>query len=199
MVSRRLLRETARVRSWRERAVYHGARWAPLLAVAVLTHFVFPSPTRVATRAPAVGQPIEATVTAPFHFQVLKSDAERALEGEARASAARPVYRFDAPVYDSVLAAVDSFFSRLELAAQDDVAEMSQEAAAAGARLGRAESELLMDPDRRRAVRGALKQFLGGMLSQGVADAGTLRAEPSRVVALRRGEAERLVPRDSIL
>ena len=85
MVSRRLLRETARVRSWRERAVYHGARWAPLLAVAVLTHLIFPSPTRVASPAPAVGQPIDATVTAPFHFLVLKSDAERALEGEARA------------------------------------------------------------------------------------------------------------------
>ena len=94
---------------------------------------------------------------------------------------------------------MDSFFARLELAAQDDVAEMGQEAAAAGARLGRAESEL---PDGSRPAAGgagALKQFLGGMLSQGVADAGTMRAEPSRMIALRRGEAERLVPRDSIL
>jgi putative nucleotidyltransferase with HDIG domain len=200
MVSRRLLRETARVRSWRERAVHHGARWAPLIAVAMLTHLVFPSPTRVASVAPAVGQPVEATVTSPFHFLVLKSEAERALEGEARASAARPVYRFDAPIYDSVLAGVDSVFARLDLAAQDDdVAEMTREAAAAGARLGRAESELLMDADRRRAVHGALKQFLGGMLSQGIADAGTMRAEPSRIIALRRGEAERLVLRDSVL
>ncbi len=199
MVSRRLLRETARVRSWRERVVSHGARWAPLLGVAVLTHLVFPSPTRVATPAPAVGESVDATVTSPFHFQVLKSDAERALEGEARAMAARPVYQFDAPVYDSVVAGVDSFFARLELAAQDDVGEMRDEAAAAGVRLGRVEAELLMDGERRRAIRSALKQFLGGMLSQGVADAGTMRAEPSRVVALRRGEAEQLVPRDSIL
>ncbi len=199
MVSRRLLRETARVRSYRQRVVYHGARWAPLVAVAVLTHLVFPAPTRVAAPAPAVGQPIEATVTAPFHYLVLKSEAERALEGEARASAARPVYRFDAPVYDSVLAAVDSLFARLDLAAQDEVDELSAEAARAGVRVGRAEAELLMDSDRRRAVRGALKQFLGGMLSQGVADAGTMRSEPGRLVALRRGEAERLVPRDSIL
>jgi hypothetical protein len=199
MLSRRLLRETALVRSWRERITYHAARWAPLLGVAVLTYIVFPSPTRVASPAPAVGQPVDATVTAPFHFLVLKSDAERALEGEARASAARPVYRFDAPVYDSVLAGVDSFFSRLELAAQDDLEEMRAEATAAGIRLGRVEAEALLDSERRRAVRSAIKQFLGGMLSQGVADAGTLRAEPSRVVTLRRGEAERLIPRDSIL
>jgi putative nucleotidyltransferase with HDIG domain len=199
MVSRRLLRETARVRSWRERIAYHAARWAPLLAVAVLTYVVFPSPTRVASTVPAVGQPVDATVTAPFYFQVVKSDAERALEGEARASAARAVYRFDAPVYDSVLSGVDSFFARVELAAQDDLDEMRSEAAAAGIRLGRVEAEALMDPERRRAGHGAIKQFLGGMLSQGVADAGTMRAEPGRIVALRRGEAERLVPRDSIL
>jgi putative nucleotidyltransferase with HDIG domain len=199
MVSRRLLREAALMRTWRERFGYHAARWAPLLAVALLTYMVFPSPTRVAGPAPAVGQTADATITAPFHFQVVKSDAERALEGEARASAARAVYRFDAPVYDSVLAGVDSFFSRLELAAQDDLEEMRAEAAAVGIRLGRVEAEGLMDPERRRAARNAIKQFLGGMLSQGVADASTMRAEPGRVVALRRGEAERLVPRDSIL
>ncbi len=200
MVSRRLLREPELVvRSWGARALYHGYRWAPLLAVAVLTHLVFPSPTRLAAPAPALGQPAEATVTAPFHFLVLKSEAERALEGEARASAARPVYRFDARAYDSVLMAIDSFFARLDLAAQDGVPEMRDEAAASGARLGRAGAEFLMDSDRRRALRAALTQFLGGMLSQGVADAGTMRGEPSRIVALRRGDAERLVPRDSIL
>ncbi|HET8622403.1 MAG TPA: HDIG domain-containing protein [Gemmatimonadales bacterium] len=199
MVSRRLLRETALVRSWRERIGYHTARWAPLLTVALLTYIVFPSPTRVASTAPAVGQTVPATVTAPFHFQVVKTDAERALEGEARASAARAVYRFDASAYDSVVAGVDSFFARLEVAAQDDTEEMRTEAALAGIRLGRIEADALMDPDRRRAVRSALRQFLGGMLSQGVADASVMRAEPGRMVALRHGEAERLVPRDSIL
>jgi putative nucleotidyltransferase with HDIG domain len=58
---------------------------------------------------------------------------------------------------------------------------------------------MMLDNGRRQAVRDALKQFLSGMLSQGIADAGTMRAEPGRVVALRRGEAERLLPRDSIL
>jgi putative nucleotidyltransferase with HDIG domain len=199
MPSRRLLRDVAMVRSWRERGLYHGARWAPLLAVAILTHAVFPSPVRRTAEAPAVGQRIESTVTAPFHYLVLKSDSERALEAEAQALTARPVYRFDATVYDSVLAAVDTLFGRLDVAAQDDATEVAREAALAGARLGRAEAELLLDTADRRAVRDALKQFLSGMLSQGIADAGTMRGEPSRVVTLRRGEAERLVLRDSIL
>jgi putative nucleotidyltransferase with HDIG domain len=198
MIRRRLLRDVAIVRSWRERGLYHVARWAPLLAVAVLTHAVFPAPAHRVAVAPAVGQRSDLTVTAPFHFLVLKSESERALEGEARAMAARPVYRFDATSYDSVLAAVDTLFARLDVAAQDDAAEVAREAAAAGVRLGRAESEMMLDSARRRAVPDALKQFLGGMLSQGVADAGTMRAEPSRVVSLRRGEAERLILRDSI-
>jgi hypothetical protein len=41
--------------------------------------------------------------------------------------------------------------------------------------------------------------FLAELLSRGVADAGVLRAEPSRQVSLRRAETEQVVPRDSIL
>ena len=44
-----------------------------------------------------------------------------------------------------------------------------------------------------------MTHFLGDMLSRGVADAGAIRGEPSRQITLRRGDAERLVPRDSIL
>ncbi|HEU5168993.1 MAG TPA: HDIG domain-containing protein [Gemmatimonadales bacterium] len=200
MVSgRRFLREPERVRSLGARLVYHGVRWAPLVAVAVLAHAVFPSPIRVGAPTLQVGQVAEKTVTSPFQFVVLKSEAERALEGEARAMAARPVYRFDGAAYDSVLAQIDTFFARVGVAAQEGPAEVQRTAMEAGARLGRPEAEFLLEADRRRSVHAALTDFLAAMLAQGIADAGTLRAEPSRLIALRRGDAERVAPRDSIL
>jgi membrane-associated HD superfamily phosphohydrolase len=48
-------------------------------------------------------------------------------------------------------------------------------------------------------VQPVVTHFLAEMLSRGVADAGVLRSEPSAEVSLRRAEAERVVPRDSIL
>jgi putative nucleotidyltransferase with HDIG domain len=185
--------------AWTGAAVYHGLRWLPLVLVAVLTYYLFPAPAHLAAPALRVGEIAEQTVTAPFYFVVPKSDAERALEGESKAMTARPVYRFDAQAYDSVMAQVDSLFARLRVAAQDGAAEVEAVAAGAGARLGRSEIDYLIETGHRRAVQTALASFLKGTMSQGVADAGTIRAEPSRFLSLRHGDAERVVPRDSIL
>ncbi|HEX5385953.1 MAG TPA: HDIG domain-containing protein [Gemmatimonadales bacterium] len=184
---------------WRGAATYHVLRWLPLVGVAVLTYFVFPLPAHLAAPALRVGDVADQTITAPFYFIVPKSDGERALEGQARALAARPVYRFDGEAYDSVTAMVDTFFANLDLAAQDGENDVRKVVENAGTRLGPQEVTALLDRGRRRAAQAALASFFRGTLSEGVADAGVMRAEPSRFLALRRGEAERVVPRDSIL
>lgn len=199
MVSRRLFRDDGPGRSLPGRVLYHAARWVPLLVVAALTYLVFPFPTRLAAPSLRVGQIAEETVRAPFYFVVPKSDAERALEGEARALSARPVYRFDAGAYDSTLEQLDSLFAELDVAARDSPEEVQAVAARHGARLGPAGAEYLLDPKRRRAVKAALSSVLSGTLSQGVADVATLRDEPSTYLSLRRGDAERVVARDSLL
>src|SRR5581483_4101123 len=148
MVSRRLFRDDGPGRSLPGRVLYHAARWVPLLVVAALTYLVFPFPTRLAAPSLRVGQIAEETVRAPFYFVVPKSDAERALEGEARALSARPVYRFDAGAYDSTLEQLDSLFAALDVAAQDSPEEVQAVAARHGARLGPAGAEYLLDPKR---------------------------------------------------
>jgi len=185
--------------SWAGAVAYHALRWLPLVCVAVLTYLIFPLPGHITAPAVRVGEIADQTITAPFYFVVTKSDAERALEGEARAMAARPVYRFDAAAYDSVMVQVDTLFANLDVAAQDGVEEVQQTAGTVGARLGRAEGAYLLDRSRRLAVKAALASFLRGTLSQGVADGGRLRGDPSRYVSLRRGDVERVIPRDSIL
>ena len=186
-------------RSLLTRAAYHAVRWAPVVVVALLAFWAFPLPTHLAAPLLRVGNTATETVSAPFYFVVPKSDGERALEGEVRASAARPVYRFDAGAYDSVMIQLDTLFARMDEPTVLSPGEVRSAAASAGVRLTAQEAAYLLDEDRRHAVRRALSDFLAGMLSRGVADVATLRSETSRWLSFRRGDAERLVPRDSIL
>ena len=186
-------------RSFLAWATYHALRWAPVIVLAALAFWVFPSPTHLTAPLLRVGETATETIVAPFYFVVPKSDAERALEGEVRARSARPVYRFDAGAYDSVMVQLDTLFARMDQAPVHSPQDVRATAAGVGVRLGPDEAAYLVDPAHRKATRGALTDFLGGMLSRGVADAATLRTESSRWLAFRRGDAERLVPRDSIL
>ena len=181
--------------SW---ALHHALRWSPVAVVAAIAYWAFPLPGRLAAPALHVGEAATQTVTAPFFFVVAKSDAERALEGESRSSGSRPVYRFDAGAYNAVIVQADTFFGRLDgmqIRGPEDVRAV---ASALGVRLGPEEAEYLVDPGRRRALRTALSDVLRGAISQGIGDAAVLRAEPSRWVMLRRGDAERVIERDSI-
>lgn len=179
-------------------ALHHALRWSPVLVVSAIAYWAFPLPGRLATPALRVGEAAPQTVTAPFFFVVPKSDAERALEGETRASGSRPVYRFDAVAYNSVVVQADTFFGRLEGVGVRRPEDVRTAAAALGIRLGPDESDYLADPGRRRALRAALSDVLRGVISQGIGDAAVIRAEPSRWVMLRRGDAERAIERDSI-
>jgi putative nucleotidyltransferase with HDIG domain len=185
-------------RSLAGRGLHHALRWAPVVVVSGIAYWAFPLPGRLATPMVHVGEAAPQTVTAPFYFLVAKSGAERALEGESRASGSRPVYRFDALAYDAVTMQADTLFSRLDRAAVRGPEDARAAAAGVGVRLGADEAAYLADPGRRRAIQAALTQVLGGALSRGVADAAVLRSEPGRWVTLRRGEIERAVERDSI-
>ena len=101
-----------------DRARFHLVRWAPLLAVAVLTYFAFPPHVGIGTPIPSTGQISKRAVIAPFAYDVRKSPEEIAREGESRALTAQPVYRFSPTAYDSSLAAARGFFADLERAAE---------------------------------------------------------------------------------
>jgi cyclic-di-AMP phosphodiesterase PgpH len=183
----------------RERARFHLARWAPLLAVALLTNLAFPPHIGEGTPVPSVGQISKRTIMAPFAFEVRKSQEEIAREGESRALTAQPVYRFSPTAYDSSLAAARGFFAELERAAEAGGNDSLEAVVSSRVRLGPEETKFLTDSTNRRQVQEVFTHFLAEGLSRGVADAGVIRGELSPTIALRRGESERIVRRDSIL
>jgi putative nucleotidyltransferase with HDIG domain len=185
--------------SLNERLRFHLVRWAPLLAVAILTYFAFPPHIGIGVPVPSTGQVSKRAVVAPFAFEVRKSPEEIAREGESRALTAQPVYRFSPTAYDSSLAAARGFFADLERAAEAGGPDSVERAVAARVRLGPEETRYLADSTSRRHLQEVFTHFLAEGLSRGVADAGAIGGEASPVIALRRGETERIVPRDSIL
>jgi cyclic-di-AMP phosphodiesterase PgpH len=185
--------------TFRERARFHLVRWAPLVAVAILTYLAFPPHVGVGIPVPAVGQISKRDVVAPFAFEVRKSPEEIAREGESRALTAQPVYRFSPTAYDSSLAAARGFFADLARAAQAGGPDSVEKAVGSRIRLGPEETRFLEDSTNRRQIQEVFTHFLAEALSRGVADAGAILGEVSPVIALRRGETERIVPRDSIL
>jgi putative nucleotidyltransferase with HDIG domain len=185
--------------TFRERARYHLVRWAPLFAVALLTYLAFPPHVGVGIPVPSVGQIAKRDVVAPFAFEVRKSPEEIAREGESRALTAQPVYRFSPTAYDSSLAAARGFFADLARAAEVGGPDSVEAAVNSRLRLGSDETKYLADSTNRRQIQEVFTHFLAEGLSRGVADAGAIRGEISPVIALRRGESERIVPRDSIL
>ncbi|HYC32405.1 MAG TPA: HDIG domain-containing protein [Gemmatimonadales bacterium] len=179
-----------------DRIRYHAVRWVPLVAAALLTYALFPPPLGVVAPLQPVGQAAGRTVVAPFDFVVRKSTEEIAREGESRALTAQPVYRFSPTAYDSALATARAFFAELERAGAQ-----GRDARAADAGrivLGPEETAYLSDQGRRRQMQELVTHFLAEALSAGVADAGVMRSEGTPRVTLRRGEVERVVPRDSI-
>jgi putative nucleotidyltransferase with HDIG domain len=146
-----------------------------------------------------VGQISKRAVVAPFAFEVRKTPEEIAREGESRALTAQPVYRFSPTAYDSSLAAARGFFADLAKAAEAGGSDSVAAVVASEVRLGPEETKFLTDSTSRRQIQEVFTHFLAEALSRGVADAGAIRGEVSPVIALRRGETERIIPRDSIL
>jgi len=177
---------------------YHLVRWVPLLATAVVAYLLFPPPTGQVAVLPSVGQVAGRTIVAPFGYQVRKSPEEIAREGESRALGAQPVFRYSPTAYDSALTAARAFFAELERA-QAQGPELLRAVAATRVSLGPDETAYLTDAAQRQALQETVTHFLAEALSRGVADAGVVRGEPSPTVTLRRGDQERVLPRDSIL
>jgi hypothetical protein len=163
----------------------------------VLTYVLFPPPVGVITPVPGVGQTAGRTVVAPFSFQIRKTTEEIAREGESRALTAQPVYRFSPTAYDSALNSARAYFADLERASAEGP-DAVRARATSRVNLSPGEIAYLGDMDKRRQLQEVVTHFLAEALSRGVADAGVMRGEASPRVTLRRGETERVIPRDSI-
>lgn len=177
----------------------HLPRWGLLFLVALVTQLAFPAPSVVTIPAWQVGARADHAVVAPVSYVVRKSDDEIAREQLERAQSMPPVYRFDATASDSAIAALQRFLSLVDAAAPSGPAIVARAGETRSVRLSPDEAAWLARSPSRRQMSDSVIRFLTNMLSEGVADAGQVRAEPSESVTLIRGERERLVPRASLI
>lgn len=183
----------------RPRWRYHGARWAILLLVALLAYLVFPLPAIVQIPTWSAGSTADRTVVAPVSFVVRKTEEEISREADERASRVRPVYRFDSQARDSTAAALSSFVSLVEAAGPSGPALVARAGETRSVRLSADEAEWLARAPGRKAVTDSVRSFVLGLLSEGVADAGAVRAERNPTIVLLREGRERLMPLSSLI
>jgi len=118
----------------RDQVRYHGIRWGWVVFLAALAYAAFPSSATNVAPLLEPGAVAEHDVIAPFTFPVNKSDEELAREAEELAGTVKPIYQFQDRALDSVRAAVRTFFSALETAADQGGVAALAVAASRGAR-----------------------------------------------------------------
>ncbi|HEU5051131.1 MAG TPA: hypothetical protein VFU00_12445, partial [Gemmatimonadales bacterium] len=178
---------------------FHGVRWLLLLVVAFVTHLAFPTPDIIQIPSYSVGATADRTVVSPISFVVRKTEEEISREGEERALAVRPVYRFDAQARDSAVAALRRFLQLVDAAAPSGATIIARAGETRSVSLSADEAQWLSELANRRKVADSVTNFVDGLLSAGIADAGTVRAERSEVIVLLREGQERLVPRSALI
>ena len=183
--------------SAKERARFHAVRWAPLVALALLTYLLYPIARGFDAPLLDVGQVAPSEVLAPFELLVRKSPSEIGREGDALAATVRPIYTHERQIADSQLALAESLFVQLDSASNAE--QFVATAQRAGIRLTPEEAEYLQQRNVLRAFQSSVQRMIRRYLTPGVAERGVLEAEPSREILVRRDGQERLEERDSFL
>lgn len=175
---------------------FHALRWLPLGGLALLTLLLYPGPRRVDVPRLETGQVALDNVVAPFDFEVPKSAAELAREGDQLEATVRPIYEYRAGPLDTSVAVVADLFAVLDTATSPD--GLAGAAASKGLRLSTDEAAFLMESGRRAAFRTAARDFLGRQLVRGVATSAALQSESSREIVVRRDGSERVTARELV-
>jgi putative nucleotidyltransferase with HDIG domain len=175
---------------------FHLVRWLPVVGLALLTFVLYPGSRRTDAPRLDAGQVALRDIVAPFDFDVRKSAAEIAQEGDRLAASVRPVYVYRASALDSALALAVDLFNRLDSAGT--AAELQAAAAASGLVLSPDEASFLLEHDRRRQLRTNTLETIRRELARGVASSATLQAESARELIIRRNGNERAVARASV-
>ncbi|MFB3069325.1 MAG: hypothetical protein ACE1ZF_01385, partial [Gemmatimonadales bacterium] len=178
------------------RYAYHGARWAPLAGLALLTYAFFPVARGDTVAVPDVGDISTEEVIAPFEFDVLKTEAALQEQREALAAQVPPRYEYRSGVADSIIEHVNRVFAAL--GSSDTASTLLEIADSVGLTLMGSEANYLQDAQVREAFRRSIVRMIGDHLALGVAGQGTIENETHVEVYLSRDVNEVRINRDSI-
>ena len=180
------------------RVRYHGARVALAIALAVVTHLLFPSSPASDVPLYQVGSVAAENVIAPFAFAVRKDGPTLRRERDEIARTAEPVLVYVKPALDSAtrqLAALDAAIAAAAPVGSPVTSQLTtaiqRGAAAQGVVLNASEAGYLAQPRRRAAVTSALSRAFTRWLARGIAPSGALDTVRGDVIIRRASEEER--------
>jgi len=185
-----------------ERALYHGARIAVLLLLAVVTYALFPASPAVDTPIFETGAVATQSVIAPFAFDVRKPDVDLQREREELARSAKPIYTYVPAALDSSQSELEAFMRAVGDSAaagqhRPDPGAIQRAAEAVGVSLSSAEAEYLASTARRRALQEGIRRLFARWLGAGVAASGATDDVHGEAI-VRHGAEERSAIADSI-
>jgi cyclic-di-AMP phosphodiesterase PgpH len=189
---------------WPDAVVHHSARAFMLVAIALATSMLFPVSPMADFPILERGMVAEEDVIAEIPFSIYRSESELARARQDAAAGSKPIFVYDATAVDSMKAAVDGFFERVEAVAAggapDGARQRVRELLTAYALPPSAqEVALLLDARQRERLRRSVRDVIQDELPRGIALSGELDEADSREVRLIAHGTDRLVPRDSVL
>ncbi|HET9947448.1 MAG TPA: HDIG domain-containing protein [Longimicrobiales bacterium] len=183
-----------------ERLRHHGARVLLLLAVATLITVFFPPSQLTTVQLPPEGGVAPEDVVAEIPFSVPKSPAELERDRRLAMEAVPPTFDYRPEVADSVTARLETFFDRLDAAAEaGDTIAMGQ--ILRGSRIAATPAQIghLMDDETRGVLRDAALRAARELLPRGVVDPARMVDLTTETVTIRRDDTEVSVPADQVL
>lgn len=190
-------------RRWPDAVLHHGARVLLLVLVALVVTVLFPAerPMRSVSRY-TIGMVADEDVLAEFAFAIPKSDEELARDRREAVALVPPTFEHGPAVADSVRGRLEEFFAELEgavLASRRTADTVRAVLSRYGIPGSESQIGLLADRESRQLVTRASLAAASEILPRGVANATDAELITTDRIAVREGEEERLVARDSVL
>src|SRR5690606_37619116 len=101
-------------RLWPAGAIHHGARILFLVALAILTHALFPVAPVPDFPVLEKGMVAEEDIIAEVGFPIYKSEEELARERAEAAASVPPIFEYSPAAVDTMLARLTGFFARAD-------------------------------------------------------------------------------------
>ncbi len=180
--------------------MHHGARFLLLLALAGGLVFLYPPDPGVFVGRHELGTVAERDVIAVIGFDVPKGAAELRRERDEAEAAVIPTFLYREGARETALASLDDFLAGIDsVAAEAGVAGIGNLLSTEGIRATPEQIEMLLEGDRRRAIRDAVQAAIAAHVEDGVIDPGAASQVESDSIRIRRGGTERVVARSEIL
>jgi cyclic-di-AMP phosphodiesterase PgpH len=189
---------------WPDAVVHHSARAFMLVAIAVATTMLFPVSPMTDFPVLERGMVAEEDVIAEIPFSIYRSESELARARQDAAAGTKPIFVYDGAAVDSMKAAVDAFFERVEAVATDGPPEGARQRVrelltSYALPPSAQEVALLLDARQRERLRRSVRDVIQDELPRGIALSGELDEADSREIRLIAHGTDRTVPRDSLL